>query len=87
MNAAQGLLLAWVGDKPPRDPRADHAHRGTPPRLRQNIADVSVGEEVLRLTRGERKRLARAMTRARLTHLAALPLPANHVHPRHKRAA
>ncbi|MDE2106672.1 MAG: hypothetical protein KGL39_56170 [Patescibacteria group bacterium] len=46
-----------------RDYRSPFAYRGTAPKLHRNVATVTVNEEEVRMTRGERKRLFRQKAR------------------------
>lgn len=58
LNAAQRLYQSFFEglNGPPKDYRAGHANRGTPPRLHDNITTDDEGN---RLSRGERKLAAR----------------------------
>jgi hypothetical protein len=61
LNVAQSLLRSFLGENPraPIDYKALYAPRSTPRRQRLNIKTVTVDGEEVRLTRAERKRLAR----------------------------
>lgn len=64
--------------------RSAHAQRPTAPRLHKNVTEVDVGDETVRLTRGERKKLARQRADDGVNVLA-FGSALRHLHPRRLR--